>query len=97
MPIQVTMTYCGESQDKHGMPDPWFHYLVIASPGVKPDSGTASIVSLSEARATGIAQGASHTVFAKSGGAAAAIQEAEAFLDGQHPGLKKLISDQKNS
>ncbi len=95
MALQCTMTYHGTDEDASGMPNPWFHYLVVASPGAKPGSGTASIVSLSRARAKGIAQGPSHTIIAKEGGPEAAIQQAEAFLDKEHPGLKKIVTDPK--
>lgn len=93
--LQCTMTYHGTQEKDNGMPEPWFHYLVVASPGPKAGSGTASIVSLSEARAKGIAQGPSHTIIAKEGGAEAALQLAEAFLDKEHLGLKKIVTDPK--
>jgi hypothetical protein len=89
------MTYYGIEEDPNGMPSPWFHYLVLVIPGVKPDSGVASIISLTEARAKGIAQGLSHTIFAKNGGPEEAVKLAEAFLDREHPGLKKIITGSK--
>ncbi len=92
MAIHSTMTYHGDNNDPNGMPDPWFHYLVVASPGPKPGSGTASIVSLSEARAKAIGQGPSHTIIAKEGGPEAALKMAEQFLDDEHAGLKKIVS-----
>src|SRR5271157_3570647 len=95
MAFYCTMTYHGNDDDSHGMPKPWFHYLVLASPSAKPGSGTASIVPLSESRAKGIAQGPSHTIIAKEGGPEAALKMAEEFLDKEHPGLKKIISDPK--
>jgi hypothetical protein len=93
--IQRTMSYFGEGNDQHGMPDPWYHYLVVAGPGPRAGSGVASIVSLSEARATGLAQGPSHTLVAPDGGPEAALSRAEEFLDSQHRGLKKIISEKK--
>jgi hypothetical protein len=78
------------------MPDPWFQYLVVASPWIKAGSGSASILSLTAARAKGIAQGPAHTVIAKEGGEEAALTVAEDFLDKEHPGLKKLVSDPKS-
>jgi hypothetical protein len=95
MALHCTMTYHGTDEDARGMPDPWFHYLVVASPGARPGSGTASIVALSTARATGMAQGPSHILIAKEGGPEAALRLAEEFLDKEHPGLKKIISDPK--
>lgn len=89
------MTYFGDDERPTGMPEPWYHYLVVASSGHKPDSGIASIVSLSEARAKGIASSSSHTILAKTGGEAEAIRQAEMFLDKEHPGLHKRISDVK--
>ncbi|HEX8200132.1 MAG TPA: hypothetical protein VF590_06565 [Isosphaeraceae bacterium] len=86
------MSYFGEENDQHGMPKPWYHDIVVASPGPRAGSGVATIVSLSEARATGLAQGPSHTIVAPGGGAEAALCRAEEFLDSQHQGLKKIIS-----
>lgn len=89
------MTYFGNDERPTGMPEPWYHYMVVASSGHKPDSGIASIVSLSEARAQGIASGTSHTILAKTGGEAEAIKQAEMFLDKEHAGLNKRISNVK--
>jgi hypothetical protein len=95
MALHCTVTYHGEEEDANGMPNPWFHYLVVASSGAKPGSGMASIISLSEARAAGIAQGPSHMIIAKVGSPEAAIKQAEEFLTTEHPGLKKIVSDPK--
>lgn len=97
MALHCTMTYHGAEQDDKGLPNPWFHYLVVASPGATPESGIASIVSLSEARAEGIAKGTTHTILAKQGGPVAAIKAAEEFLDKQHPRLKKILSTSRPS
>jgi len=93
MALHCTMTYHGTTLDKNGMPEPWFHYLVVASPGPKNGSGVAAIVSLSNARAKRIAQNEAHTVLAESGGPQAALTKAERFLDEEHPGLKKIVSE----
>lgn len=93
MALQRTMTYYGTDEDGAGMPIPWFHYLVIASPGAKEGSATVSIMPLSESRAKGIAQEPSHTMIAKVDGPEAALKMAEEFLDKEHPGLKKIVSD----
>jgi hypothetical protein len=77
------------------MPMPWYHYLVVASPGPKAGAGVASILALSEARAAGMANGPAHTVAVRAGGPAAALVKAEEYLDAQHPDLKKVISDVK--
>ncbi len=92
MALQCTMTFYGENEDDSGMPSPWFHYLVVASPGPKTGFGTASICPLTEARATGIAVQSSKIIFAKVGGAEAAMKEAELYLENQHKGLKKAVS-----
>jgi antitoxin (DNA-binding transcriptional repressor) of toxin-antitoxin stability system len=89
--MHCTITYHGDHYDPNGMPDPWFHYLVIASPGPTEDSGIASIVPL--VRCT--AQTASEQVFVKQGGPLSAISKAENLLDRRHPGLKKRISELK--
>lgn len=86
MTLHCTMTYYGREADSQGIPKPWHHYLVVA------DSRGASIISLSEIRATGAAQKESHAVSAEDGGAEAALAMAEKYLDEQHPGLRKWIS-----
>lgn len=93
MALHSIMTYHGIAEDDYGMPNPWYHYLVVASPGANLGSGVASILPLSEARATGIGQGASHTIIVREGGPVAAINQAEAFLDTEHPGLRKIITN----
>lgn len=93
MALHCTMTYHGTTLDEYGMPDPWFHYLVVASPGPKVGSGVAAIISLTAARAKRIAQGESLMVLAESGGPQGALKKAESLLDEEHPGLKKLVSD----
>ena len=70
MALHRTMTYYGEEENDDDLPTTWYHYLVIASPGPKAGSGVASIITLSQARAQAIAQGPSHTIFAKEGGPA---------------------------
>jgi hypothetical protein len=86
------MTYYGEEPNGGDLPATWYHYLVIASPGTKSGSGLASIITLSQARARDIAPGPSHTIIANEGGPTAALAKAEQFLDGQHRGLKKIVS-----
>jgi hypothetical protein len=86
------MTYYGEEEDGPSLPKTWYHYLVVASPGTKPDSGVASIMTLSEARAEAMTRGPSHTILANEGGPARALEMAEEFLTHHHPGLKKIIS-----
>ncbi|MEJ7638314.1 MAG: hypothetical protein WKF75_10155 [Singulisphaera sp.] len=89
------MSYFGQEEDAHGMPNPWYHYLVVASPGPKAGSGVASIISLSAAKRSRIAQGSSHSIVAKEGGPEAALCKAEDYLDDQHPELKKIVSETK--
>jgi hypothetical protein len=86
------MTYYGEQANERDLPVSWYHYLVIASPGAGAGSGVASIITLSKARAQAIASRPSHMIVASQGGPEAALAKAEEFLDGQHPGLKKIIS-----
>jgi hypothetical protein len=94
MALNRTMTYYGEEAGDRDLPRTWYHYLVIASPGTTPDSGVASIITLSQSRAEGMTSGPSHIIVAKEGGPAAALASAEAFLDRHHPGLKKIASGQ---
>jgi hypothetical protein len=92
MALHRTMTYYGAEDGDHDLPRTWYHYLVIASPGSKPGSGVASIMTLSKARAEAISAGPSHILVAREGGPAAALATAEEFLDRHHPGLKKIVS-----
>jgi hypothetical protein len=93
--VHQTMTYSGKAEDPHGLPMPWYHYLVVAKPGHEPGSGVASIFLLSGARAMDTAQGPPHTVVAKRGGPEAALALAEEYLDNQHPGLRKIVGERK--
>jgi len=88
--IHCTISYYGPDEDDRGMPIPWFHYLVVASPGVKPGYGTASILSLSEAKASGIAQGPLKSLVSKQGGPQGALQMAKEFLAEEHTGLQSI-------
>jgi hypothetical protein len=94
MALHRTMTYYGAEDGDGDLPRTWYHYLVIASPGTTADSGVASIITLSQARAEGMTAGPSHIVVAKEGGPDAAMANAEEFLDRHHPGLKKIASRQ---
>ncbi len=93
--IHRTVTYLGEETDSHGMPSPWYHYLLTSRPGPNSGSGVASILPLSESRATGVAQGSSRRIAVDEGGPEAALSQAEQFLDDQHAPLKKIASDIK--
>ena len=93
MALHRTMTYHGAEPNGDDLPAVWYHYLVIASPGPRPGSGVASIITLSQAKAEAISHGPSHTIFVKEGGPATALAKAEEFLDRHHPGLRKIISD----
>jgi hypothetical protein len=90
-----TVTYNEPEKDEDGLPKTWYHYLIVAKPGPQPGSGVASIIPLSKARATGIAQGPSDVVSVPSGGPDAALAKAEKYLDSHHPGLEKVIGGKK--
>jgi hypothetical protein len=91
--LHQTMTYHGSDKDQNGRPKPFFHYLVVAKPGPESGSGVATIISLSEARATGMAQSPSHAVQVQQGGPKTALVKAEEYLDGLHLGLKKNVGE----
>jgi hypothetical protein len=95
MALHRTITYYGEEDNGADLPDVWYHYLVIASPGPKAASGVASIITLSQARAQAVSHGPAHTIFVKEGGPATALAQAEEFLDRHHPGLRKILSDRE--
>jgi len=95
MAIHQTVTYFNHEKDGHGISRPWHHYLVVAKSGSKPGSGLASIIVLSQARATEIAQGPFETVVVSSGGLEAALAKAQEVLDAQHPELKKLVGEKR--
>ena len=93
MALHCTMTYYGEEGEGHDLPRHWHHYLVIASPGTKPGSGVASILTLSATGAEeGMTGGPSHTILTQEGGPAQALEMAEHYLTHRHAGLKKIIS-----
>lgn len=93
--VHQTVTYQGEQKDARGLPRRLFHYLIVARPGQAAGTGTASVISLSEARATGVAQSPSRAFQVEAGGPAAALTEAEAFLDEQHRGLTKTVGPRR--
>jgi hypothetical protein len=45
--IKAVVKFYGAQQDQFGMPVPYHCYLVVSSPWLTPDSGIASVVSLS--------------------------------------------------
>lgn len=45
--IKAVVKFYGTQQDQFGMPVPYHSYLVVSSPWQTPDSGIASVVSLS--------------------------------------------------
>ena len=92
MALHCTMTYYGDEGEGLDLPKTWYHYLVVASPGTKPGTGVASILTLSEARAEAMTRGPSHTILANAGGPERALEMAEEFLNHHHQGLKKIIS-----
>jgi hypothetical protein len=94
--LHQTITYFGDEEGQNGMPKPRYHYLIVAKPGLEVGSGAASIISLSQARESGMAQGAFHRILAQQGGPEAALTKAEEYLDAQHAGLKKIIGERRS-
>jgi hypothetical protein len=93
--VHQTITFHGDQADAQGRPSPLFHYLIVAKPGPGRDSGMASVISLSEARATGTAQGPSQTIRIDSGGPIAALDAAEAALSERHRGMHKIVGPRR--
>jgi hypothetical protein len=93
--LHQTVTYYRNGEDGSESPKSWHHYLVVARPGPGPQSGVASIIPLLQARVAGSAQGPSHTVVTPTGGPEAALAKAEAYLDAQHPGLRKTVGEKR--
>ena len=46
--IKSVVKFFGTAMDQYGMPDPYYSYLVVASPWQTNDSGIASIVPLAQ-------------------------------------------------
>ena len=93
--IHQTFGYRGQEAETNGRTSPLYHYLVVAKPGTTPGSAFASVISLSEARAMGVAQRPSQDFHVEAGGPAAALECAEHFLDAQHTGLMKIIGPRR--
>jgi hypothetical protein len=93
--VYQTATYRGDQTDARGMPSPFFHYLIVAKPGSKPDSADALVISLSEARSTGIARGPQQRFHIDEGGPTAALKKAEDFLDLKHRDLSKAAAPRR--
>ena len=45
--IKAVSKFWGSKIDQYGMPDPYHSYFVVASPWETPDSGVATVLSLS--------------------------------------------------
>jgi hypothetical protein len=82
--LKTTLQYFGEDRDEHGMPSPWFTYLLIASdvPGVGCVSTIMPVTST-----PGPIQ--PHHVAPTGGNEEAALSTAEKYLDHIHQHLKK--------
>jgi len=53
--IKSVIKFFGTARNANGMPDPYFSYLVVASPWQDNGSGIATIISLSESSVLSIA------------------------------------------
>jgi hypothetical protein len=96
MPLRCTMTFYGEDGESLDHRKQWYHYLVVANPGVVPGSAVASIITLSDARTESSTAGSERTILSSEGGAESALKLAEEYLGSHHPGLTKIISRRRD-
>jgi hypothetical protein len=85
MMIKVELRHFGASRDAHGMPEPYFAHLVLASglPALGIEGAVAFVISTSR-------DAGDRTATVTIGGERAVAEQVERELDTLHAGLNKL-------
>ncbi len=89
------VSYFSEDANAEGMPRRYLSYQVVAGPGPHPESGVASITPLAAYDENHICDTCERVFAIKTGGPAAAMQEALVYMDAYHEGdrLRKVQSE----
>ena len=93
--LDCFVNYFSEDTNDEGMPRRYLSYHLVAGPGPTPESGVASITPLAAYYEIEICAACERVFAVKSGGPAAAIEEALVYMDAYHEGdrLRKVQSE----
>ena len=93
--LDCLVTYFSEDANAEGMPHRYLSYHVLAGPGPSPEGGVASITPLAAYDENVICETCERVFAVKTGGPAAAMEEALVYVDAYHEGdrLRKVQSE----
>jgi hypothetical protein len=93
--FECLVNYFSADHNAEGMPRRYLSYHVVAGPGPVPGGGVASITPLAAFAENEICSTCERVFAVKSGGPAAAIEEALVYMDAYHEGdrLRKVQSE----
>ncbi|HMF12369.1 MAG TPA: hypothetical protein VKE94_08685 [Gemmataceae bacterium] len=93
--LDCFVIYFSEDTNDEGIPRRYLSYHVVAGPGPGPESGVASISPLAAYYEVEICSACERVFAVKSGGPAAAMEEALVYVTGYHEadGLRKVQSE----
>ena len=93
--LDCFVNYFSEDTNDEGMPRRFLSYHVVAGPGPTPESGIASITPLAAYYEVEICAACERVFAVKSGGPAAALEEALVYMSGYHEAdsLQKVQSE----
>ena len=88
MTLRQTATFFGEMHASDGMPDPWHHYLLLASPGPTNEFCTVSVIPLTRGTPAEVTM-----QFIEKGGPDDGLARAVRELRERHSDLNEFISN----
>jgi hypothetical protein len=93
--LDCLVTYFSEDTNAEGMPHRYLSYHLVAGPGPNPEGGVASITPLAAYDENVICETCERVFAVKTGGPAAAMEEALVYVDAYHEGdrLRKVQSE----
>jgi|GEM_PF-3533007 len=93
--LECLVSYFSAEADAEGMPRRYLAYRIIAGPGPSAEGGIASITPLAAYDENEICDTCERVFAVKTGGPAAAMEEALVYMDAYHEGnsLRKVRSE----
>jgi hypothetical protein len=93
--LECLVSYFSPEADAEGMPRRYLAYRIIASPGPSPEGGVASITPLAAYDENEICDTCERVFAVKTGGPAAAMEEALVYMEAYHEGsgLRRVRSE----
>ena len=82
--LECFVNFFSEDTNDEGMPRRYLSYHIVAGPGPNPESGVASITPLASYYEIEICATCERNFAVKTGGPAAAIEEALVYMHGYH-------------